>query len=62
MVAYQPTIKDFTSCPRPQCPTTATGYDAIIRDFGLRNMGDGTTRVQSWCRKCRKESCKGAVA
>jgi len=55
-------IKDSTSCPRPDCPATATGYDAIIRDFGLRNMGDGTTRVQSWCRKCRKESCKGAVA
>ena len=60
MVSYQTIIEDPTSCPH--CPATTAGYDSIIRDFGLRTMGDGTTRVQSWCRNCRKESCKGAVA
>jgi len=54
------TINEPTSCPH--CFKTAIGVDSIIRDFGLRNMGDGTTRVQSWCRKCRKESCKVVTA
>lgn len=58
MVAYQvmgkTIIKNPTSCPH--CLRTADGYDSIIKDFGLRNMDDGTTRVQSWCRDCRKES------
>ena len=58
MVAYRPTIKDSTSCPRSHCHATATGIDAIIRDFGLRNMGDGITRVQSWCKDCRNKSQK----
>ena len=60
MVADQSSIQDSTSCPH--CPAIATGYDSIIRDFGLRNMGDGTTRVQSWCKKCRNELHKGVVA
>jgi len=60
MVAFEVIIKDPTSCPH--CLKTAVGYDSIIQDFGLRNMDDGTTIVQSWCRDCRKESCRGAVA
>lgn len=58
MVTYQ-FIKDSTSCP--SCQKVAVGYDSIIADFGLRNMDDGITRVQSWCRNCRKAST-GVVA
>jgi len=54
------TIKAPASCP--QCPTTASGIDAIVRYFGLRNMGDGTTRVQSWCKQCRNETNKAVSA
>ena len=59
VVAYQ-SIKDSTTCPN--CEKTAIGYDSIIQDFGLRNMDDGVTRVQSWCRDCRSHSHNGAVA
>ena len=59
MVAYQ-TIKDSTSCPH--CEKTALGIDSIVRDFGLRNMSDGVTRVQSWCKDCRNESNRTGVA
>ena len=58
MVTYQ-FIKNPTSCP--SCQKVAVGYDAIIVDFGLRNMYDGVTRVQSWCRNCRKASYKGVA-
>jgi hypothetical protein len=54
MVEFQTTIPDFTSCPH--CLGTASGQDSIVEDFGLRNMGNGITRVQSWCKKCRNES------
>lgn len=50
--------KEYTSCPN--CTKTATSYDEIIRNFGLRNMGDGTIRVQSWCKECRNHS-KGVI-
>jgi len=59
MVAMQ-TIRDSTVCPH--CQKSAIGYDSIIRDFGLRNMDDGVTRVQSWCRECRSDSNHGGVA
>jgi len=56
MVAYQvnasTAIKDPTSCP--QCYQTAEGITNIQKKFGLRKMTDGITRVQSWCRNCRK--------
>ena len=54
MVEFQTIIPDFTSCPH--CFGTASGHDSIVEDFGLRNMGNGITRVQSWCKKCRNES------
>ena len=44
-------VNDPTSCPN--CGTTASGTPAILSVFGLRNMGDDTRRVQSWCRECR---------
>ena len=47
-------MMDSTLCPH--CSKTATGIDSIIKDFGLRNMDDGVTRVQSWCKDCRNES------
>ncbi len=53
-------IKDPTSCPH--CFVTAMGFDEIVKDFGLRNMDDGTIRIQSWCRNCRKDSHKEAIA
>ncbi len=45
-------IKDPTGCP--QCFQTAEGIDSIKSRFGLRKMADGVTRVQSWCKDCRK--------
>ena len=39
----------------PHCGKVAKGRKQIERDFGYRNMGDGTIRVQSWCRNCRIE-------
>lgn len=59
MVAYQ-FIKETASCPN--CQKVAVGYDSLIADFGLRNMGDGVIRVQSWCRNCRKASAGVVVA
>ncbi len=47
-------MMDSTLCPH--CFKTAIGLDSIIKDFGLRNMDDGVTRVQSWCKDCRNES------
>lgn len=63
MVAYQvmgkTIIKDPAICPH--CFRTATGHKSIIKIFGLRNMDDGTTRVQSWCKDCRKGATGGNV-
>ena len=42
-------------CVCPHCGRTAHGQDAIVADFGYRNMGDGRVIVQSWCRECRSE-------
>jgi len=47
-------ISEQTSCPH--CNASANGIDQVLEYFGLRNMGDGTIRVQSWCKKCRNES------
>ena len=49
-------MRDSTLCPH--CLKTATGLDSIIKYFGLRNMDDGVTRVQSWCKDCRNKSQK----
>ena len=50
-------IQDPTSCPN--CELGAGGLQDILTNFGLRNMGDGTVRVQSWCRNCRNYSRRG---
>jgi len=47
-------LKDPTNCPH--CGKIASGHMSIKNNFGLRNMGDGTVRVQSWCRKCRSRT------
>ncbi|WP_101009320.1 hemagglutinin [Nitrosotalea sinensis] len=52
-------LKDPTSCPH--CGTGTSGRSAIQSIFGLRSMGDGTVRVQSWCKKCRKNSSRKPV-
>ena len=40
----------------PKCKNvTATTYQELEEKFGLRNMGDGKVRNQSWCRECRKK-------
>lgn len=44
-------IADPAICPH--CRVEASGLDSIISLFGLRNMQDGTVRVQSWCVNCR---------
>ena len=50
-------IQDPTSCPN--CELGAKGLHDILTDFGLRNMSDGSVRVQSWCRNCRNYSGRG---
>jgi len=50
-------LQDPTSCPN--CELDASGLDSILTNFGLRNMGDGSVRVQSWCRNCRNYSRRG---
>ena len=50
-------IQDPTNCPN--CKLGAGGLHDILTTFGLRNMGDGTVRVQSWCRNCRNYSRRG---
>jgi len=50
-------IQDPTSCPN--CQLSAGGLHDILSKFGLRNMGDRTVRVQSWCRNCRDYSRRG---
>jgi len=50
-------LHDPTSCPN--CGLDAKGLDDIISNFGLRNMDDGSVRVQSWCRNCRNFSRRG---
>jgi len=47
-------MTDPTSCPN--CNLCSVGLDSILINFGLRNMGNGTVRVQSWCRNCRDNS------
>lgn len=49
-----------TSCPH--CNASADGFAQVQQIFGLRNMGDGTIRVQSWCKRCRNESRKEVMA
>ena len=50
-------IQDPTSCPN--CELGAGGLQDILTNFGLRNMGNETVRVQSWCRNCRNYSRRG---
>ena len=41
----------------PNCNKTRVNTRAELeKNFGLRKMGDGTVRNQSWCRRCRYES------
>jgi hypothetical protein len=47
-------IVDSTTCPN--CKLFANGFDSIFINFGLRNMGNGSVRVQSWCKNCRNYS------
>lgn len=51
--------KNCTSCPN--CEKVASSHYEILSLFGFRNMSDGVTRVQSWCKECRKKSSKGVV-
>ena len=40
-----------------ECPNckmnSASTISELIKNFGLRTMGNGTVRNQSWCRACR---------
>jgi hypothetical protein len=40
-------VVDLKTCPR--CSRTGP----VGEDFGWRNMGDGTIRSQSYCKRCR---------
>ncbi|MAD77153.1 MAG: hypothetical protein ACI6PR_15405 [Pseudoalteromonas sp.] len=45
-------------CPCRGCNTVANNEEQVDNLFGLRNMGDGTVRVQSYCRECRSLHCE----
>lgn len=47
-------------CPCRGCTKTASNADEVEELFGLRDMGDGTIRVQSYCRECRALHCKAS--
>ncbi|EGR0036464.1 hemagglutinin [Vibrio parahaemolyticus] len=47
-------------CPCRGCNTVATNAEQVEKLFGLRNMGDGTVRVQSYCRECRSLHCEAS--
>ncbi|MGI0101701.1 MAG: hypothetical protein ACREA7_03790 [Nitrosotalea sp.] len=49
-------VKDPATCPH--CGISSSGLVSIQSIFGMRNMDNGTLRVQSWCRECRKFSAK----
>jgi hypothetical protein len=49
----------MAKCPR--CERRAYSANNVEQQFGYRNMGDGTVRVQSWCRVCRRKSWQGAI-
>lgn len=53
-------INDPTDCPN--CGKIAEGQVGIEIEFGFRNMGDGTVRVQSWCKECRNKCARGVAA
>lgn len=42
---------EHTKCPN--CGKEANSYEEVEREFGYRDMGDGRTIVQSWCKDCR---------
>lgn len=41
----------------PCCGVSAEGEAEIEEVFGYRNMGDGRTIPQSYCRECRSAGC-----
>ncbi len=43
----------------PCCQKRAEGKIQIEKLFGYRNMGDGRTIPQSYCRDCRIAHCEG---
>jgi hypothetical protein len=45
-------------CPCRGCSKTADTAEKVEELFGLRDMGDGTIRVQSYCRECRSLHCE----
>lgn len=47
---------EYAECPC--CGKQAHGEDEIEEIFGYRNMGDGRTIPQSYCRDCRSAHCK----
>lgn len=42
-------LKSFSHCPN--CGKRGQ----VEKTFGVRNMGTGIIRAQSWCRDCRKD-------
>lgn len=50
---YAGAILDETTCPN--CKLVVSDPGTILSDFGLRNMGNGEVRVQSWCKNCRND-------
>ncbi|KAB7710965.1 hemagglutinin [Plesiomonas shigelloides] len=45
-------------CPCRGCGKIASNAEEVEKLFGLRRMGDGTIRVQSYCRECRSLQCE----
>lgn len=47
-------------CPCRGCNKVANNAEEVEELFGLRNMGDGTIRVQSYCREYRGLHCEAS--
>lgn len=45
-------------CPCRGCGKVANTAEEVEILFGIRNMGDGRTIVQSYCRECRGLHCE----
>jgi len=51
-------MPDLTQARCPCCSKVATNSELVEKLFGLRKMGNGVIRVQSYCRECRILHCE----
>ena len=59
LLGYTGDLDKLAKAKCPHCFRRAYSAEAVDLEFGYRTMGDGTVRVQSWCRVCRKAQLRG---